>query len=395
VDEPANVVALRSPDGVDLRQLRAFVAVAEELSFSRAAQRLYLSQPALSRQIKTLERVIGCALLLRDTHRVELTLAGHALLTHARSVLAALDQAVAATQAVGGALTARMMAAWAPLLAVAPTVTSVERLRDIFESVLAEMPVPDDLAVRPVRAGGVPSLVVAPGNVAEPALLHVHGGGFVLGSAYGYRPLVAGVVAAAGMGALVPDYRLAPEHPYPAALDDVLAAYRWLAARRGAADTVLIADSSGCALALALLQVLRTAGEHLPGGVVLMCPSLGASAGMHELNHPLTAVAEAARACAADGPDDLAGLPPLLVQYASEDQAGPDAEALAGRARSAGVDVRLASYANAVHMFQLFWSFLPDAAEAMAGAGEFVRSVLAPAGEAATRPSRGPASPAP
>lgn len=144
VEEPANVVALRTPEGVDLRQLRAFVAVAEELSFSRAARRLYVSQPALSRQIKTLERIIGCALLLRDTHRVELTLAGQALLGHARPVLAALDQAIAATQAVGGELTARMMAVWAPLLAVAPTVTSVEKLREVVESVLAEMPMPDD-----------------------------------------------------------------------------------------------------------------------------------------------------------------------------------------------------------------------------------------------------------
>jgi acetyl esterase/lipase len=97
---------------------------------------------------------------------------------------------------------------------------------------LAEMPVPDDVAVRPVRACGVPSLIVGD----EPALLYVHGGGFVLGSAYGYRPLVAGVVAAAGVGALVPDFRLAPEHPYPAALDDVVAAYQWPAGRSALSD---------------------------------------------------------------------------------------------------------------------------------------------------------------
>jgi monoterpene epsilon-lactone hydrolase len=146
----SNVVALKTPVGVDLRQLRAFVAVAEELNFSRAAQRLYLSQPALSRQIRALERVVGCTLLLRNTHRVELTLAGHALLEHTRAVLAALDEAIARTQSVGGELNGRMMAVWAPMQAVVTTIASVEKLRDVFEAALAEMPVPTDLEVRPV-----------------------------------------------------------------------------------------------------------------------------------------------------------------------------------------------------------------------------------------------------
>src|SRR5438132_8254053 len=90
----------QAPDGVEVRHLRAFVAVAEELNFSRAAERLYVSQPALSRQIRTLERIVGCDLLRRSTHSVELTLAGEALLDRARPVLAALDAAVAAAQSV-------------------------------------------------------------------------------------------------------------------------------------------------------------------------------------------------------------------------------------------------------------------------------------------------------
>ena len=241
MEHTADVVSLKAPEGVDLRQLRAFVAVAEELNFGRAAQRLYLSQPALSRTIRALERVIGCPLLLRDTHRVELTLAGHALLEHTRGVLAALDKAIATTQSVGGELNARMMAAWAPMQAVVATIASVEKLREVFEAVLAELPVPDDLAVRPANAGGVPSLVLGD----EPAVLHLHGGGYVLGSAYGYRPIVAGFMTADGPGVLVPDYRLAPEHPHPAAVEDALAAYRWLVAR-APSDVVIVADSSGC-----------------------------------------------------------------------------------------------------------------------------------------------------
>jgi monoterpene epsilon-lactone hydrolase len=373
VDEPISLVPLNTPDAVDLRQLRAFVAVAEELNFGRAARRLYVSQPSLSRQIKSLERLIGCELLVRNTHRVELTLAGHALLTNARPVLAALDQAIATAQSVGGELNARMMAAWAPLLAVGPSVSSVENLREIFENVLAAMPVPEDLTVRPVTAGGVSALILG----GEPALLYVHGGGFVLGSAYGYRPLVSGVVVAAGVGALVPDYRLAPEHPYPAALDDVIAAYRWLTKRRDASNIVLVADSSGCALTLALLHTLRAAHEQLPGGAVFMCPSLDLSGGLHGLRQPVDAVAATAREYVRDANAHLSGLPPLLVQCATDDLAYRDAETLEVRARSAGIDVIVERYRTPVHVFQLFWSFLPDAALAMDSAGNFVRSVLA------------------
>src|SRR3954466_8317598 len=98
----------QAPDGVEVKHLRAFVAVAEELNFSRAAERIYVSQPALSRQIRSLERLLGCQLLRRSTHRVELTVAGDALLDRARRLLADLDEAVATAQSVGGELAGRM-----------------------------------------------------------------------------------------------------------------------------------------------------------------------------------------------------------------------------------------------------------------------------------------------
>src|SRR3954471_101905 len=108
-----------APDAIELRHLRAFVAVAEELNFGRAAARLYLSQPALSRQIRSLERLLGCELLRRTTHRVELTVAGSALLERARRLLGELDAAITATQSVGGELANRMATMWAPVLEVA------------------------------------------------------------------------------------------------------------------------------------------------------------------------------------------------------------------------------------------------------------------------------------
>src|SRR5215472_16828450 len=103
MEERGTVLPLpQAPDGIELRHLRAFVAVVDELNFGRAAERLYVSQPALSRQIRGLEQLVGCELLRRSTHRVELTLAGEALLDHSRRLLKDVDEAVAATLAVGG-----------------------------------------------------------------------------------------------------------------------------------------------------------------------------------------------------------------------------------------------------------------------------------------------------
>src|SRR3954449_4992639 len=124
----------QAPDGVEIRHLRAFVAVAEELNFSRAATRLYLSQPALSRQIRALERLLGCELLRRSTHRVELTVAGSALLDRARRLLADLDEAVAATQSVGGELANRMATMWAPVLVVASADRDIQEMRTAYEA---------------------------------------------------------------------------------------------------------------------------------------------------------------------------------------------------------------------------------------------------------------------
>src|SRR4051812_15943988 len=163
VDETADVLPFRpAPEGVEVRHLRAFVAVAEELNFSRAAERLYLSQPALSRQIRSLERLVGCELLRRSTHRVELTLAGDALLDRARKVLGELDEAIAAAQSVGGEMTGRMARLWAPVVETSSAGASIQDLRAEYERFMAQAPVPPDIDVRPVTAGGVPSLALGP-----------------------------------------------------------------------------------------------------------------------------------------------------------------------------------------------------------------------------------------
>jgi monoterpene epsilon-lactone hydrolase len=376
VEESAQVIAFPGTDGVEVRHLRAFIAVAEELNFSRAAERLYVSQPALSRQVRMLERVIGCELLRRSSHRVELTLAGQALLDRARPVLESLEEAVAAAQAVGGELNARIMSLWAPMFALADPDTSIAQMRDEFEAILAHSPMPPDVSVRPVIAGGTPALELG----GDPAILYLHGGGYILGSAYGYRPLV-------GAAALVPDFRLAPEHPFPAALDDALAAYRWLVRQRGEPRGIVLAgDSSGAGLALALMLRLKAEGDRLPAAAVLLCPAVEISGAMLVPTgnpHPMDAIwsASARSYLAGHPPDDplvsplhgdLRGLPPLLIQCSTGDRVRPEAEALATRATELGVDARLETYTADTHVFQVYWSFLPEARDALAAAGGFI-----------------------
>ncbi len=383
----------QAPDGVEIRHLRAFVAVAEELNFNRAAARLYLSQPALSRQIRALERLLGCELLRRSTHRVELTVAGSALLDRARRLLADLDEAISTTQSVGGELANRMATLWAPVLEVVAASRDIEEMRTAYETFLAQSPVPDGIAVRPVLAGGVSSLALTPaGGDPGTAILFLHGGGFTIGSAYGYRPLVGALVAAAGTGALVPDFRLAPEHPFPAAVEDAVSAYRWLAGQRGAGAIVLAGDSAGAGLACSLLLRLRAQGLPLPAGAVFLCPGVDPSGStiLAAVPSPEPAQVEQLHRATdaylsghpADDPAvnalvaDLRGFPPTLVQAAVGDLIRPDAEAFVERATAHGVDVRLELYSADTHVFHVFWPFLPEAADALQQAGAFIRERL-------------------
>ena len=381
----------QAPDAVELRHLRAFVAVAEELNFGRAADRLHISQPALSRQIRSLEQLVGTELLRRSTHNVELTLAGEALLDRARKLLRDIDEAVSAAQSVGGELIARVARLWEPVTDEATADANLQAMRDAYEQLHAQFPVPDGMQVRPVNAGGVNSLVVSADPAAPPTIILLHGGGFVLGSAFGYRPLAGALGSAAGTGVLVPDFRLAPEHPHPAALDDALAADRWLLEPGVEPEDVSVCgDSAGGGLAMALLLALKDRDLPLPGGGILLCPAVDIEGNLQDPEDPrhvMTFEVTSRFTNAyldghpADDPiisplyADLAGLPPLLIQGASGDHVIADAHALAKRARKQGVYTRLEVYPVDAHVFQLFWSFLPEAAEAVEKAGAFARDV--------------------
>ena len=398
MDQPATVLPFpAAPDGIELRHLRAFVAVAEELNFGRAAERLYVSQPALSRQIRGLEQLVGCELLRRSTHSVELTMAGEALLDRSRRLLRDVDEAVAAALAVGGELLGRIARTLDPMRGMLASDPDLVQSRATFEAMNEQFSPPAGTITRPVTAGGVASLVVSPGESYRPTVVYLHGGGYVVGSAFGYQPHAGALAAAAQTGILVPDYRLAPEHPFPAAVEDAQRAYLWLREQTSDPEGIVLAgDSAGGGLLLSLLLTLKRDGLPLPAAAVIFCPWLDLTMSTASVSDAPLASDEDVRRCVeaylaghpADDPivdplrADLGGLPPILIQAATGDARLLDAKALAAHAQDQGVDARLELFPVQAHAFQLFWSFLPEAADAMEAAGAFIRELGADSGRA-------------
>ena len=399
MDDPQKVLTLpQAPDAIELRHLRAFVAVAEDLSFSRAAQRLFISQPALSRQIRGLERLVGCDLFRRSTQRVELTLAGEALLVRARILLADLDDAISVTRSVGGELAGRMALLWEPWARASADDVGLDAIRSALEELHARFAPPPDVTIAPVIAGGVPALRVTPAAPeqapSQATVLFLHGGGYVAGSAFGYRHLAGAVAAAAQAPVLAIDYRLAPEHPYPAALQDAVNAYLWLRDTGGEDAAVVVAgDSAAGGLVMSVLLALRERDLPEPAGAVLMCPwvDLTGRTQRPPQDSPLVFAPDMAlrlvRSYLAGHPADdplldplrtpLNGLPPLLIQAASGDSVLQEAQLMARHATQCGVEARITVYPVPTHDFHIFWSFLPEAADAIAEAARFIRQATA------------------
>jgi len=228
-------------------------------------------------------------------------------------------------------------------------------------------------------------------------LLFLHGGAFVLGSPATHRELAARLALAAGLEAVVPAYRLAPEHPYPAALEDVLAVYRALCAEAGAPAQIAVAgDSAGGCLAALLCQRLAAAGERQPAALCLLSPATdltgsGESMRTHVHRDPMITpgwVNQAIPTWHGDvspaSPEvsplfgDCAGLPATLIQVGSEEMLLSDAERFAARLHAAGVAVRLERWQHLWHDFQMLADWLPPARAALARAGAFLRHRLGP-----------------
>jgi epsilon-lactone hydrolase len=255
-------------------------------------------------------------------------------------------------------------------------------------------PMPGDVLVRNVSAGGVPAhWLAAPAADADRVLLFLHGGGYELGSLRSDGELAARLGRASGMRVLFPEYRLAPEHPFPAAIDDVLAAWRWLRTDQdlSARSIAVAGDSAGGGLTVALLVALRDAGEALPAAAVLMSPTVdltssGASMTDRADRDPISTPAML-RQFASDylaGADpktplasplfaSLPGLPPLLVLVGTADLLLSDSERLATAGAEAGVDVSLEIGEGLPHVYPIMLG-TPEAAEATEQIGKFLRA---------------------
>lgn len=253
----------------------------------------------------------------------------------------------------------------------------------------ANAPPSPDAIVEQVDAGGVSALWVGAATSARRTVLHVHGGGFMFGSARRSVDLAERLGRAVGGRVLAVDYRLAPEHPYPAALDDVLAAYRWLLAQGFEASEILLCgESAGAGLALSAALAGRDRGLPRPGALYAMSPLAdlevtGASVDARKGQDPvvdrdLLTEMSAAYLQGHDPRDPLAspvhadfgGLPPLLVHASACEALVDDATRVAEAAGAAGVDVELRLFDDTVHVFPLL-AFLPEARKALTDLASF------------------------
>lgn len=246
-------------------------------------------------------------------------------------------------------------------------------------------------SIRPVVAGGVPAeWEVVPDAGPSRVLLYFHGGGYVMGSPGFMRLLGLKLGRATGMRVLSVDYRLAPENPFPAGLDDCLAAYRWLLHEGIAPGDIFVAgDSAGGCLALMTLLCARDAGLPLPAGAILLSPAtdLAATGPSYVENAPSDPVladlgffwwleaylagSDAGSAAVSPLYGDLSGLPPLLLQASTSEMLLDDARMLHLRARAVGVDSVLQTWDDTIHVFHQF--DLPESADALARIGEWVK----------------------
>ncbi len=265
--------------------------------------------------------------------------------------------------------------------------------RAAFEGLVGMLPGPPGVLRQAVSAGGVPGeWISVNGAAAGRVIYYLHGGGYTIGSVNSHAALVARLCQAAGARSLAVNYRLAPEHPFPAAVEDAVAGYRWLLEQgTGPERTTIAGDSAGGGLTVATLVALRDQGVPLPAAAVCLSPwvdleGLGDSIRtkaaadpmidephLHESASAYLAGADPRTPLAAPLYADLAGLPPLLVHVGSAEVLLDDSIRLAERAKAAGVDVTLEVWDEMIHVWHFMAGILPEGQQAIDRVGQFVR----------------------
>lgn len=269
--------------------------------------------------------------------------------------------------------------------------------RQMLDSVARRIgKLPDGCKVESLQIEGLYAEWLNAGSTMDgKVILYLHGGGYAFCSANTHRPLAARIGKAAGAKVLFPEYRLAPEHPFPAAIEDAINVYRWLLRQGYKPENIIFAgDSAGGGLSVAATLVLRDQNEPLPAAIVCLSPwvdltSSGESyrrnkekdpylnlggvrkaasmyAGVESLDHPLISPVFA----------DFTGFPPLFIQAGNHEILQSDAEKLCAQARAAGVEVSYKIWDGMWHVWQISGNALPEAKRAINEIGEFAKSTF-------------------
>lgn len=272
---------------------------------------------------------------------------------------------------------------------------SLEEMRTGLDMLGVAFPAHDDLVYEDIDAGGVPALAISGGGDDEEhgTVLFLHGGGYCLGSPKSHCDLASRICKAASARVLSVDYRLAPENPFPASVEDATTAYEWLLSEGLPPEAIVVAgDSAGGGLTVAMLVALKERGTALPAAAVCISPwvdleGLGESMttkadvdpmiqrdGLVGMGKLYLGGADARTPLAAPLYADLSGLPPLLIHVGSCETLLDDALRLTEKARAAGVDVELDVWEDMFHVWHIYAPMLTEGQEAIDRIGEFVRA---------------------
>ena len=269
---------------------------------------------------------------------------------------------------------------------------SIEEMRANLEALSLFFPLAEDITCEPVHVGEIPGeWVVAPGERDNRVVLYLHGGGYVMGSINTHREMVSHISREAKARVLIINYRLAPEHPFPAAVEDSTAAFRWLLKEGVSPGRIVVAgDSAGGGLTVATLVALRDRGDPLPAAAVCLSPWVDMEAtgqsmttkaeedpivqreAIMRMGEAYLGGADPREPLAAPLYANLTGLPPMLIQVGTSEILFDDATRLAERAKEAGVDVTLEPWEGMIHVWQLFASMVPESKKAVKGIGNFI-----------------------
>ncbi len=271
---------------------------------------------------------------------------------------------------------------------------SIEELRAFYDGMGQYFPVANDVSVDRVEAKGVQAEWVRAANANQDAVvLYLHGGGYIIGSPTSHRHQIAAISQATAASVLALDYRLAPEHPFPAAVEDAVAAYRWLLEQGIAAHKIVIAgDSAGGGLTVATLVALRDGGVDLPAGGVCISPWMDLTNSAQSFitkaetdpmitREMLIGMAQAYL----QGEDtrtplasplfaDLKSLPPLLIQVGTEEMLLDDSINLERRLKEAGVNAVLEVCDEMIHVWHFFFPMLKEGRDAIDRIGDFFKT---------------------